>query len=380
MESNNFLNDREGEFPGAYEDFLSAKAQGCLQELDLSEEAFEYVLERLLDEGGEECEEDVLVLSGIAFGKYPYSLTLLSRYCDALILSGNPDRALEIMEPYADSYAQVQGFHFLLMRANIAKRQFKHAREHFYKALECTADEAETVDSICAMVQDCIDAQNYREAVFYLERAERIRPLPYEYFNDYAFCYDRLDEPEKAVQYYDMYLDKNPFNDTVWFNMGTVQARLKDFDRAIEAFEYSIALNGGNSSSLYNLAVVYMNLQRYREAALTFEEFVKIDEDILGRLGLGESYIRLERHDEAVEQFELVLADGERTAEGHAGLDTIKAIQSCRSGETERFKELFMKIFVAGTAWLGVVYDMLPHLQHEKWFLEFLENIKKDIN
>jgi hypothetical protein len=63
MESNNFLNDREGEFPGAYEDFLSAKAQGCLQELDLSEEAFEYVLERLLDEGGEECEEDVLVLS-----------------------------------------------------------------------------------------------------------------------------------------------------------------------------------------------------------------------------------------------------------------------------------------------------------------------------
>ena len=139
MESN-YINDREGEFPGAYEDFLSAKAQGSLQELDLSEEAFEYVLERLLDEGGEECEEDVLVLSGIAFGKFPYSMNLLSRYCDALILSGNPDNALEIMEPYADSYAQVQGFHFLLVRANIAKRQFRHAREHFYKALECAEE------------------------------------------------------------------------------------------------------------------------------------------------------------------------------------------------------------------------------------------------
>ena len=162
--------------------------------------------------------------------------------------------------------------------------------------------------------------------------------------------------------------------------MGTVQARLKDFDKAIEAFEYSIALNGGNSSSLYNLAVVYMNLQRYREAALTFEEFVKIDADILGRLGLGEAYIRLEKQTEAIEQFELVLADGERVAEGRAGLDTVMAIRACRNGDNEAFKELFMKIFATGTAWLGVVYDMLPHLQNEKWFLEFLENIKKDIN
>ena len=377
---NDFLNDREGEFPGVYEDFLNAKAQGDLHGLDLSEEAYEYLLERLLDEGGEECEEDVLVLSGIAFEKFPYSLHLLSRYCDALILSGSPDKSLEILEAYADSYAQVSGFHFLLVRANVAKRQFRHAREHFYKALECSTDDGETLDSICAIAQDCIDAQNFREAIYYLGRGERIKPLPFEYFNDLAFCHDRLDEPEKAAQYYDMYLDKNPFNDTVWFNMGTVQARLKDFDKAIEAFEYSIALNGGNSSSLYNLAVVYMNLQRYREAASTFEQFVEIDEDILGRLGLGESYIRLEKHDEAVQQFELVLADGERAAEGHAGLDTIKAIQSCRSGETEQFKELFMKIFATGTAWLGVVYDMLPQLQHEKWFLDFLENIKKDIN
>ena len=111
---NDFINDREGEFPGAFEEFLFAKEQGNLQSLDLSEEAFEYVLERLLDEGGEECEENVLELSGIAFEKFPYSLHLLSRYCDALILSGNPDKSLEILASYEDSYSQVQGFHFLL--------------------------------------------------------------------------------------------------------------------------------------------------------------------------------------------------------------------------------------------------------------------------
>lgn len=377
---NNFYSDKENEVPGAFEEYLRAKEEGNLQGLELSEEGFEYVLERLLDEGGEECEEDVLELSGIAFERFPYSLHLLGRYCDALILGGQAERSLEILEGYADSYAQVSGFHFLMVRGNVAVGRFRHAREWFYKAVECSTDDGETVDSICAIAQDCIDAQNFREAVFYLERGDRIRALPFEYFNDFAFCYDRLDEPQRAVEFYDKYLDRNPFNDVVWFNMGTVQARLKDFDKAIEAFEYSIALNGGNSSSLYNLAVVYMNLQRYREAADVFERFVEIDSDILGRLGLGESYIRLERHEDAIRQFEMVLSDGERVAEGHAGLDTVRAIQSCRRGAREEFKALFLKIFATGTAWLGVVYDMLPQLPNEQWFLEFLENIKKDIN
>ncbi len=376
MESN-FYNDREGEqeYPRVYEDFLNAKAEGNLSSMDLTEEAFEYLLDRLMDEGNQ---DDVLELSGVAFEKYPYSLQLLTRYCDTLILTGNPDRALEILASYSDSYTENASIYLLFVRANIAKGKFRHARDYFYKVLECCGNDTDIADSICAVAQDCIDAGNYREAIFYLERAQRIQQLPYEYYNDFAFCHDRLDEPEKAVVYYNKYLDKNPFNDTVWFNMGTVQARLKDFDKAIEAFEYSIALNPGNSSSLYNLAVVYMNLQRYREAALTFEQFVVVDSDILGRLGLGEAYIRLERDNEAIEQFELVLADGERVAEGRAGLDTVRAIQSCRRGENETFKELFLKIFATGTAWLGVVYDMLPHLQGEKWFLEFLETIKKD--
>ena len=377
MESN-FYSDKEneGEFPQAFEDYLAARLDGNLQGLNFSEEEFEYVLDRLVTE---ELQDEVLELSQIAFERYPYSLHLFTRLCDTLIITGNPQQAVEILDSYADSFNSSSAIYLLYSRANIAQNQFNHARDYFYKAMECTDGESDTMESVCALAQDCIDFGNHSEALYYLTKAQKLGTLPYEYYNDIAFCHDRLDDPGKAEEYYNKYLDNNPFNDTVWFNMGTVQARLKDFDKAIEAFEYSIALNGGNSSSLYNLAVVYMNLQRYREAALTFEQFVKIDADILGRLGLGEAYIRLEKQTEAIEQFELVLADGDRVAEGRAGLDTVMAVRACRNGDNEAFKELFMKIFATGTAWLGVVYDMLPHLQNEKWFLEFLENIKKDI-
>ncbi|MBQ7018950.1 MAG: tetratricopeptide repeat protein [Bacteroidales bacterium] len=374
---NEFFEDKDGgaDYEKLFAEYLSAKEEGNLALLNFSEEEYESLLDRLVEEGKE---DDVLELSQLAFERYPYSSALLTRFCDTLILMGNPDKALDILSAYKDSFSAESAMYILFSRANIMKKKFAHARDYFYKAMELGNDSLNDIDSaeqVCTLAQDCIEVGNYEEALYYLERAQRIAPLPYEYSNDFAFCYDRLDEPQKAIEHYNNYLDKDPFNDTVWFNLGTVQARIREFDKAIEAFDYSIALNPGNSSSMYNLAVVYMNLQRYQEAAQVFEQFVEIDADVLGRLGLGEAYIRMERFQDAITQFEKA---GEVSAEALLGIDTVKAILCCRNGEFEIFKELFLKIFNNGTAWLAVVYDMLPFLQGEQWFLDFLETIKKE--
>lgn len=128
---------------------------------------------------------------------------------------------------------------------------------------------------------------------------------------------------------------------------------------------------------MYNLAVVYMNLQRYREAAYVFEQFVEIDSDPLGKLGLAEAYIRLERFKEAEGMFDAALAYDNGCSEAAVGKFAIKAILSFREGEIDNFKSAFASVCSAGTAWLGVIYDMLPQLQGEQWFIEFLDNIKK---
>lgn len=371
-----FYNDKENgeDFSQAYSNYIAAREDGSLGSLSLKEEEFEYILDVLIEEGEQQA---VLELSEIAFGKYPYSCTLLARFCDTLILCGQAVKALEILDEYSGSFAANSVIYFLYGRANISKGKFRHAREYFYKALELQENNGEAVESTCALAQDCIEAANYKEAIYYMNKASKIEQLPYEYYNDYAFCYDRLDMPQEAVESYNMYLDKNPFNDTVWFNMGTVQARLKEFDKAIEAFEYSIALNGENASSLYNLAVVYMNLQRYAEAAEVFGQFVKIDKDELGKLGLAECCIRLNRFADAMEQLSQISLTDEKGNEAKAGIAVVGAIENFNRGDTEGFKEQFLAVCNTSTAWIGVIYDMLPELQNLQWFLEFLNNIKK---
>ena len=90
---NDFYSDKEqeGEFPMAFDVYLQARAEGKLHSLNFSEEEFEYVIDRLADEGDGEA---VVELSGVAFGKMPYSVGLLTRHCDTLILYCNPDKAL----------------------------------------------------------------------------------------------------------------------------------------------------------------------------------------------------------------------------------------------------------------------------------------------
>ena len=72
---NDFINGRgEGEFENSYLLYLQAIDEGNLTLLNFSEEEFEYVLDRLVEEGKE---EQVLELSTLAFEKYPYSSSIL---------------------------------------------------------------------------------------------------------------------------------------------------------------------------------------------------------------------------------------------------------------------------------------------------------------
>ncbi len=284
------------EFSRALELFLDAYRSNKVADVHFSEEEFEYIIDKLIDKG---LDKEALVASSVAFDKYPYSSLFFVRYCDSLILEGNVSAALTLLNEYDGAFPGSGQILFLYARAYIFIKDFKKAREYYAKAVADDKVDDLTRDSIYALAQDCIEVQNFKEGIFYFNEIDFKYGLTYELYNDLAFCYDKVDLPQKSIEAYNKFLDGDPFNDNVWFNIGTVQARIKDFDKAIESFEYSIALNPQNSSSLYNLGVVYMNLQRYKEASEVFERFMQIDEDVLARFALSEAYIFLGLPDKA---------------------------------------------------------------------------------
>lgn len=297
MRSDFFEDNDEGvDFGNAFNLFMSTFKSGQVEGVSFSEEEYEYIIEKLIEQ---ELDAETLVASRLAFEKYPYSSLFFLRYCDSLVLGNRVDQALHLLQEYKGVFSETGPLFFLYSRVYIFKGDFSKAREYYSMATAKDMVDDQTKDSIYALAQDCIEVQNFKEAIFYFGQIESKYSLPYEFHNDLAFCYDKLENPQKSIEHYNKYLDSDPFNDNVWFNIGTVLARTKDFDKAIEAFEYSIALNPSNSSSLYNLGVVFMNLQRYKEASEIFEQFMQVDNDVLARFALSEAYIFLGLPDKA---------------------------------------------------------------------------------
>ncbi|MEG0891880.1 MAG: tetratricopeptide repeat protein [Bacteroidales bacterium] len=379
----NFFNAQEDEngepdFSYAIDKYMQACKLGCEVELTFTEEEFEYIIEYFIDKNEE---EQVLKVSELAFSKHPYSSMLLVKFCDSLIIAGLPDRAIDVLNGYKDSFDKNSDIYFLFARAYIRKKLFTEARDYFAMAVETDFKEDDIIDSICSIGQDCIDLENYAEALFYLNKATSMQPLNYEYYNDYAFCYDKLDDTKKALEYYNKYLDSDPFNDYVWFNVGTVYARRKEFDKAVEAFEYSLALNNLNDASLYNLAVVYLNLERYKDALDNFKLCYDLDgHSAVASLGLADAYLGLKDLGKAKDFFKEALVSDKNCEEAKMGYECVLAIEQYMKGERIKFIEQMRVLAKQDSTWVNTVYTIFPQLGSDGDFLNLLTETKKDGN
>ncbi len=378
MNSGDFYNDpldnegMEPDFSYALEKYKEACNEKSENSLLFSEEEFLYIIDYFINNNDE---QRVLKVCEMAFAQHSYSSELLIKLIDSLIITGNKDEAAKMLEQYKDSFPQNAGLSFLYCRLAIMNGNLREAREYYEQALFYEQDSANRYDISCTLAQDCIDSSCFEEAIYYLMEANKVEPLSYEYYNDLAFCYERLDKLEQSINYYNKYLDKDPFNDNVWFNLGTVFARQGKYEKAIDAFEYSIALNGGNSSSLYNLAVVYLNLGKYNESVKYFEDFNFCEENSLaGTLGLANAFMGLHNFTWAGETFGRALEIDPGCREAKLGLNANEAIEAYLKGDKERFYLLVELIAKRDFTWINTISKVLPHLAEDEDFIKFVES------
>ncbi len=377
MSNEDFLeNDQHGgDFSSALELYIAACEEGKEESIALSEEEYIYIIEHFIDK---EDEEQALKASRIAFSQHPYSLELLIKLADSLVVSGDPDAATALLDEYKNSYSGNADILYIYCRAHIRKKDFEAARS-CYAGVQNSEDECDNMaDATLALAQDCIDAANYNEALFYLNKALEAHPSLFECFNDMAYCYEKLDELKLSIEYYNKYLDKDPFNDNVWFNLGTIYAKLGDFEKAVEAFEYSLALNGKNSSSLYNMAVVYLNIEQYRKSVEFFDDFLECEPDsIAGYIGKANALMGLNDYAAARDAFVKAHDMDPSCVEINMGLEALSAIEHYIKGDKYSF---YLRLdFIAGvdSSWLDTITKVLPDLAKDQEFLNYLKMTKK---
>lgn len=310
----------------------------------LSEEEYSFAVDRYASLGNDEMAETA---AAEGFSRYPYSLDLLVKYCDSLVIKKELTEALSLLENYRDSFPPSSEIYLSFSRVYIGKKKIALARKYYEKAIGIEAFPEDICDSVHTLAQDCMDSEEYQEALFYLDKAKELTAIWDKknartehpdnlatFYFDYAFCCEKTGDTESAVKYYDKYLDIDPFSDMAWYNLGTIYTKLNDLPKAQEAFEYAVALNKENSSALYNLAIVYINTDRYADAMNMFTEFLKIEKgNIGGIIGLADSYIGLNNLKQAEILFRKALMLDPGCHEAKVGLSILKEIKKNKNNE-----------------------------------------------
>jgi len=324
MIGDDYLNfDQEEEFADLIPRCESAFEDGTLESMRFSEEEFEYLINNFIDEMDDDI---VYLLTKMGYNQHPYSTELTIRYADVLIVNRETEKALEILNKQMSLDSGNSDILFLLARVYIKKGDDEEALSYIDRSLTLAQDEG--LDMLLTAAQDYIDINNFENAINLLKRAEVISPSNGELINDLAFCYERSDKLQESLQYYEKYLDIDPFNDNVWFNVGTIHAREQNIPKATDAFDYAIALNPDNSSVLYNKAILLVNTGKYDDAIETFSNFLRLEPNNLFALtGIADAYLAKDRIDDALKYFSMVLVFDPANIDANSGLAYIHMLK-----------------------------------------------------
>ncbi|OJV17868.1 MAG: hypothetical protein BGO30_07965 [Bacteroidetes bacterium 41-46] len=302
---------------------ISAHFEGTLAELRFSEEEFDLLIGHFLNEAEDQI---VYELARMAYEQHPYSADLGMKYVDVLIVNRETERAKEILSMLLDKVPHNGDVYFLFSRAFIREGNIQLAKISLTKAADLAPDDA--ADMYHTLAQDCIDFNDFENALEFINKTISIEGETLELLNDLAFCYERLGNFNESIVAYEKCLDEDPFNDNIWFNLGTIHARELRFEKAIEAFDYALALNPGNSSVLYNKAIVYVNTDNFNKGVETFLEFLTHEPgNLFAIIGIADAFLAMDNLVESEKFFREALIIDKDNTESNTGLAYISMLR-----------------------------------------------------
>ena len=286
-----------------YEHMLQGGAASYFEEED-----FELIIDYYMQE---QSFEKGLEASNKGLSLYPFSQELSLQRTELLLLDNRAEEALALLDSIDAMSPKNLDVLLLKARAFLQLRQFSHARALFESAYLMAESAEEQIDMLCLMANEMIVEGEYHTAISYLLRAERLDAQDLEVLNDLAYCYERIGQLPQSIVYYERYLEKDPFNERVWYNLGTLHGQSDGFDKAVEALDYALALNPGNSSATYNKATVCLHAQQYDRAIELYHEFLKMEPGNVDALyGLADIYMFRQQWEVSRQYIEQAFASG----------------------------------------------------------------------
>ena len=251
-------------------------------------EEFEEIILHYLDMGKAALAKKALKL---ALEQHPKSTGLKLVQVEMLVY----DDKLELAEKLLNELYAIEPTNeeIYIQKANICSKRDQHEKavELLKIALKYTDDLAD-VYNLIGMEYLFMDNFEMAKSSFIKCLEEDLEDQSALY--NVVYCFEFLDQNQDAISYIIQYIDKNPYSEIAWHQLGRLHYSVKEYENAIRAFEYATLIDDEFMGAFMEKAKAYERLKKYTEAIENYSRTIELDDATsYALLRMGKCYERL---------------------------------------------------------------------------------------
>ncbi len=259
---------------------------------------FESIIHHYLENGKIAKAKKAISLS---LSQHPSSVNLKLLQVEILVFENRLDKADNLL---AQLYAiEPENEEIYIQKANILSKQNNHVKaiELLTSALAYTNDDAD-VYSLIGMEYLFMD--DFQNAKINFMKCLEVDDYDYSALYNIIYCFDFLEEHEEAIDYLNMYLNKNPYCEVAWHQIGKQYFDLKEYEKALTSFDFAIISDECFIGAYLEKGKVLEKLQRYNEAIENYKITLELDDPTsFAFLRIGKCHEKLGNDDLAIQYY-----------------------------------------------------------------------------
>ena len=231
----------------------------------------------------------------IGLQQHPESMELKLLDVEVLVFENN----LEMAEKILDNLQLLDSTNeeIYIQRANIYSKKDNHeaAVVLLNKALEMTE---ESFDIYALLGMEYLFMDDFERAKTHFMKCVSFDEQDYSSLYNVIYCFEFLEDYEGAIQYLNDYLERNPYSQVAWHQLGKQYFTIKMFEEALAAFDFAIIADDTFIGAYFEKGKVLEKLGKYNEAIENYEITIKIDDPTShAYLRIGKCHEKLNNYD-----------------------------------------------------------------------------------
>lgn len=164
-----------------------------------------------------------------------------------------------------------------IQKATIFSKKNDHlqAIEMLEVALKMTNDAA---DVFSMLGMEYLFIEDYENAKYYFMKCLESDEEDYAALYNIIYCFDFLEQRKDAIEYLNMFLNKHPYSEVAWHQIGKQYFDLKQYEKALTSFDFAIISDDKFIGAYLEKGKVLEKLNRFDEAIEIYQITLGMDD------------------------------------------------------------------------------------------------------